>query len=121
MIRRRILVIEDDPGLATMYQLALSSAGFQVDVAGDGLTALEDIDEDHPDLVILKLKLPQLDGRTILREVAATPDTCNIPVIVITAEDAEGVPGTSTVLLKPFDPALLVAAVEQQFHKVAAA
>jgi DNA-binding response OmpR family regulator len=121
MISRRILVIEDDPRLATIYQLALSSAGFHVDVAGDGLTALEDIDEGHPDLVILKLKLPQLDGRAILREAAATPDTCHIPFIVIAGDESERVPGTSTVLLKPFDPALLVAAVEQQFHKAAAA
>ena len=120
MIRRRILVIEDDPALAAMYESALSFAGFDVDVAGDGLTALEDIDEEHPDLVILDLLLPQLDGRTILREVATTPDTRHIPVIIITGGAAEGLSGASAVLHKPFEPATLVAAVEQQFHKAAA-
>ena len=120
MTKRRILVIEDDPALATMYQTALSFAGFDVAVAGDGLTALTDIDEGHPDLVILDLRLPQLDGGTILREVAATPDTCHIPVIVVTGGDAGNLPSDSTVLRKPCDPALLVAAVEQRLPRAAA-
>ena len=119
MTKRRILVIEDDPALAAMYQTALSFAGFDVTVSGDGLTALEDIDEEHPDLVILDLRLPQHDGGTILREVAATPDTRNIPVIVVTGGDVEDLPAASAVLRKPFDPALLVAAVEQHFRAAA--
>jgi len=119
MTKRRILVIEDDPALAAMYQTALSFAGFDVAVSGDGLTALEDIDEEHPDLVILDLRLPQLDGSTILRELAATPDTRNIPIIVVTGGDAEDLPASSSVLRKPVDPALLVAAVEQRFRAAA--
>lgn len=115
MSRRRILVIEDDDALATMYRSALSFAGFDVEVAGDGLTALEDIDEDHPDLVVLDLHLPQLDGAAVLREVSATPDTRDIPVIVVTGSDAL-LPGTPRVLRKPCDPGDLVAAVEQQLH-----
>lgn len=115
-LRRRILVIEDDSALATMYQSALAFAGFDVEVAGDGLTALEDIDDDHPDLVVLDLHLPQLDGTAILREVAATPDTRNIPVIVVTGSDSDGLPAASAVLRKPCDPGDLVAAIEQQLH-----
>ena len=120
MAMRRILVIEDDPALATMYETALSLAGFDVIVAGDGLTALEDIDEEHPDLVVLDLGLPQLDGSTILREVAATPDTSGIPMIVVTGTDVDDAQGAWMVLHKPFDPALLVAAVEQRFQPAAA-
>ena len=119
MTKRRILVVEDDPALAAMYQTALSFAGFDVTISGDGLTALEDIDEDHPDLVILDLRLPQLDGGTILREVAATPDTRNIPVIVVTGGDAADLPEAYAVLHKPCDPALLVAAVELRFQAAA--
>src|SRR3954465_12958137 len=119
MTKRRILVIEDDPALATMYQTALSFAGFDVTVSGDGLTALEQIDEEHPDLVILDLRLPQVDGSTILREVAATPDTRNIPIIIATGGDAGDLPAASAVLRKPCDPALLVAAVEQRFLEAA--
>jgi DNA-binding response OmpR family regulator len=120
MRKRRILVVEDDSALAVMFQTALSYAGFDVAVSGDGITALEDIDEEHPDLIVLDLRLPQLDGGTILREVAATPDTRHIPVIVVTGGDADSVPADWTVLRKPCDAARLVAAVEQRFEKAAA-
>ena len=119
MARPRILVIEDDAALATMFESALSCAGYDVDVSGDGLTALEDIDEGHPDLVVLDLHLPQLDGATILREVEATPDTSHIPVIVVTGCDADEL-GASMVLRKPCDPAQLVAAVQQHLRRAAA-
>jgi DNA-binding response OmpR family regulator len=119
MSRRRILVIEDDPGLAALFRVALANAGFEVEVAGDGLTALEEIDDKHPDLVVLDLHLPQLDGGTILREVAATPDTRDIPVIVVTGSE-EHVEAASAILRKPFDPHLLVAAIERQFQRAAA-
>ena len=120
MRRRRILVIEDDQALATMFELALSSAGYEVNVSGDGLTAMEDIDEEHPDLVVLDLHLPQLDGTTILREVAATPETRDIPVIVVTGNDrdADAVRG-SIVLRKPCDPGQLLSAIQQQLREAA--
>jgi DNA-binding response OmpR family regulator len=120
MAARRILVIEDDSGLAALYRTALSSAGFAVDAIGDGLTALEEIDESHPDLVILDLQLPQIDGSTILRELLAAPDTRGIPVIVVTGSDAAALPADSTVLRKPFDVDLLLTSVEQHFHRAAA-
>jgi DNA-binding response OmpR family regulator len=117
MAKRRILVVEDDNTLANMYRSALCFAGYEVDVAGDGLTALEDIDTDHPDLVVLDLNLPQLGGDRILSEVAATPDTRDIPVIVVTGADHVAATGrVSAVLRKPCDPGDLVALVEQTLH-----
>ena len=113
---KRILVIEDDDALATLYRSALCIAGFDVNVAGDGITALEDIDEDHPDLVVLDLHLPQLAGETILSEVAQTPDTRDIPVIVVTGTDASPAPRATAVLRKPCDPGDLVALVQQQLN-----
>src|SRR4051795_2974921 len=104
MTKRRILVVEDDSALAAMFETALSYAGFDVAVSGDGITALEDIDEEHPDLVVLDLRLPQLDGGTILREVAAAPDTRHIPVIIVTGADTENLPEAFAVLRKPCDP-----------------
>jgi DNA-binding response OmpR family regulator len=117
MAKRRILLVEDDDALANMYRSALSYAGFDVEVAGDGLTALEDIDTDHPDLVVLDLNLPQLAGDRILSEVAATPDTRDIPVIVVTGSDRQvHVPQASAFLRKPCDPGALVALIEQTLH-----
>ena len=117
MAKRRILVVEDDNTLANMYRSALCFAGYEVEVAGDGLTALEDIDTDHPDLVVLDLNLPQLGGDRILTEVAATPDTRDIPVIVVTGADQVTATGrVSAVLRKPCDPGDLVALVAKTLH-----
>lgn len=116
VMAKRILVVEDDDALANLYRSALCIAGFEVDVAGDGITALEDIDEDHPDLVVLDLHLPQLAGETILSEVASTPDTRDIPVIVVTGSDTSPVMHVSAVLRKPCDPGDLVALVQQHLH-----
>jgi DNA-binding response OmpR family regulator len=117
MAKRRILVVEDDDVLANMYRSALCFAGFDVEIAGDGLTALEDIDTDHPDLVVLDINLPQLGGDRILSEVAATPDTRDIPVIVVTGSDEVTTTGrVSAVLRKPCDPGDLVAVIEQTLH-----
>lgn len=112
-MRKRILVIEDDDALANLYRSALRYAGYDVDVAGDGLTALEDIDQAHPDLVVLDLHLPQLAGDRILSEVAATPDTRDIPVIVVTGMETVPDALASAVVRKPFDPGDLVALVQR--------
>jgi CheY-like chemotaxis protein len=117
MAKRRILVVEDDDALAKLYRSALCFAGYDVEVAGDGLTALDDIDTGHPDLVVLDMNLPQIGGERILSEVAATPDTRDIPVIVVTgADQAAPVGRASAVLRKPCDPGVLVALVEQTLH-----
>ena len=117
MARRRILMVEDDDALAALYGAALRLAGFEVEIAGDGLTALEDIDTDRPDLVVLELAMPQLGGRAILEEAAATPDTRDIPFIVLTTgdESAEGV-SASAVLRKPCAPGALVDLVTRHLH-----
>ena len=116
-MKKRLLVIEDDDALARKFRAALCVAGFDVDVSGDGLTALEDIDQDHPDLVILDLHLPQIGGETILSEVLATPDTRDIPVIVVTGSDGPcTMPQASAILRKSCDPSELVAMVEKHLH-----
>src|SRR5215218_10087288 len=111
---KRILVVEDDDVLANMYRSALCVAGFDVDVAGDGLAALDDIDTDHPDLVVLDMHLSPIGGERILSEVASTPDTRHIPFIVVTgANDAPPVGGARGILRKPCAPGDLVALVAQ--------
>ena len=115
MAKRRILVVEDDDALANVYRNALNFAGYDVDVASDGVTALGDIDTDHPDLVVLDMHLPQISGERILSEVASTPDTRDIPFIVVTDANAAAptTAGSFPVLRKPCDPVDLVALVAQ--------
>ena len=111
MNKRRILVVEDDNALATLYRSALSFAGYDVDVAGDGLAALENIDLEHPDLVVTELHMTPIGAAAILNEAAATPDTRHIPFIVLSSESATEGLGASAVLRKPCAPSDLVALV----------
>ena len=114
--RRRILVVEDDDALANQYRHALCGAGYDVAVAGDGLAALDDIDQQHPDLVVLELQMPSVGGETILSEAAATPDTCHIPFIVLAGAEAPATLRASAVLKKPCAPRDLVALVTQHLN-----
>ena len=116
MAKRRILVVEDDNALATLYQSALSFAGYDVDVAGDGLAALENIDLEHPDLVVTELHMAPIGAAAILSEAAATPDTSHIPFIVLAPDASADGLGTSTILRKPCAPSDLVALVERHLQ-----
>ena len=103
--RPRVLVVEDDAPLAQMYCMALKMNGLSVMRAGDGLTALRLVDEYLPDLVVLDLLLPQVDGWAVLREFQSRPSTRDIPVVVVTAcDDPSDVSHARTVIRKPVDP-----------------
>lgn len=117
MAKRRILVVEDDSALATLYRSALSFAGYDVAVAGDGLAALETIDQDHPDLVVTELHMTPIGAAALVSQAAATPDTRHIPFIVLAGSDlsAEEL-RTSTILRTPCAPGDLVAMVERQLQ-----
>jgi len=103
--RPRVLVVEDDAPLAQMYCMALKMNGLSVMRAGDGLTALRLVDEYLPDLVVLDLLLPHVDGWAVLREFQSRPSTRDIPVVVVTAcDDPLDVTHARTVIRKPVDP-----------------
>jgi DNA-binding response OmpR family regulator len=115
MRRHRILVVEDDRALANMYRMSLSFAGFDVGMARDGISALESIDAEPPDLIVLDLALPRLHGAVILAEVAANPETARIPIIVVTGSDVTNATAqASAIFRKPCAPELLLTAIEQR-------
>ena len=119
--RRRILVVEDDAALAAMYRTALRFAGFDVRLAHDGLSALLQIDEETPDLVVLDLHLPRLRGEAILTELAAHPRTANVPVIVVSGADAQAamVAQATAFLRKPCAPDHLLSVIERHLDPAA--
>ena len=79
----RVLFVEDDPSVAQMYRLKLELDGYAVDVAGDGLTALEKARRSTPDIIFLDIRLPKLDGIGVLEALRADEATAGIPVVIL--------------------------------------
>ena len=110
--RRRILIVEDDEDLRSLFRIALTLEGFEVQEAGDGLEALRQIDHSPPDLVLLDLGLPLVSGTVVQQEIATHVFTRNIPVVIITASarDLSDL-HVKCVLRKPITPEELVRTV----------
>lgn len=113
------LVVEDEPDSAQMVAHILEHFGYQVSVARNGRHCLHLLQDIHPDIVIMDLSMPELDGWRTLSEMRTDPITAPIPVIAMTAyhsvnvaQDAHRV-GFDSYLSKPFDPKLLVSEIER--------
>jgi DNA-binding response OmpR family regulator len=108
----RVLVVEDDDEIAQVLQRSLRMEGYEVRVSGDGVDALDQAHAFLPDLVVLDLGLPRLDGIDVARELRARDD---VPILVLTARDAvesrvEGLDsGADDYLIKPFERQELLA------------
>ena len=79
----RVLFVEDDASVAQMYRLKLELDGYTVDVAGDGLAALEKARTTAPDIIFLDIRLPKLDGLGVLEALRGDPSTAQIPVVIL--------------------------------------
>lgn len=80
----KILIIEDDPFLSEMYAVKFSQANFEVEVAIDGKEGMQKINENKPDLILLDIILPKMDGFEVLEKVKTDPQTKKIPVVLLT-------------------------------------
>ena len=117
--RKSVLVVEDDDDLREIFRDSLKFSGFDVQEAGDGPDALRLIEIAPPDLVVLDIGLPTLDGISVREELAANERTRNIPVVVVTglSIDSHRLEGTC-MLRKPVPPDDLVATVRASLAKV---
>jgi two-component system OmpR family response regulator len=110
----RILIVDDDPHICDVIRFALAKAGMATDVARDGATAVERFEAFKPDLVILDVGLPELDGLEVCRRIRRTSDA---PILFLSARDEEidrilGLEiGGDDYVTKPFSPRELVARV----------
>jgi CheY-like chemotaxis protein len=81
--KARVLLIEDDIAIALMYQLQLASDGYDVELATDGVSGLRQVQEAPPDLVLLDIRLPRMQGLDVLRAIAQDPRLGGIPVLIL--------------------------------------
>ena len=118
-ISRKILVVEDSSTIRKVISITLSQKGYEIIEAGDGLEALSRLNESKPDLILLDILLPKMDGYQLLSIIKENSTFKNIPVIMLTSKDGiinkvKGkVAGSSAYLTKPFDPAQLVETIEK--------
>lgn len=103
--RRVILIVEDDADLRRLYRTALTLDGFDVEEAADGVDALRRVDHRRPDLVVLDIGLPAINGVAVQQEIAAHAYTRQIPVLVVTGTTMNlDHLDVACVLRKPVEP-----------------
>jgi len=115
---KRILYVEDEPDIQAVAKLALEIiGGYQVMICGGGQEALDKVGGFAPDLILLDVMMPGMDGPTTLQNLRANPATAMIPVIFLTAKvqppevKQYQALGALNVIAKPFDPMTLAAQV----------
>ncbi|HEU5300331.1 MAG TPA: response regulator transcription factor [bacterium] len=124
MSRRTVLIVEDEPEIADVVRRYLEKDGYRVAVSGDGARAVDEFARLRPDLVLLDLMLPGLDGYEVCRRIRAQGST---PVIMLTARDEEtdklvGLElGADDYVTKPFSPREVVARVRAVLRRTQAA
>jgi phosphate regulon transcriptional regulator PhoB len=112
-----VLVVEDEPDIRNLIVLHLTREGYRCRTAGNGADALREVRDQRPDLVVLDLLLPGMDGLEVCRRLRADPGTAALPVIMLTAKADEvdrvvGLElGADDYIVKPFSPKELVARV----------
>ncbi len=114
MNENRILVVEDEPSIAEVVGLYLKRAGYQVQTAADGKQAMSMLEKQIPDLVVMDLMLPEIDGLSLTRWLR---DRSDVPIIMVTArrEEIDRIAGlemgADDYVVKPFSPQELVSRV----------
>ncbi len=118
-----ILVVDDDPDIARFVEVNLRSVGYDVLVAGDGEEALKRADENRPDLVLLDVMMPRVDGFEVAQRLRRNPRTANTSIIMLTAKALSSdkvlglTSGADDYIIKPFDPIELLARVKTTLRR----
>ncbi len=116
---KRILICDDDPVILRLLQVNLELEGYEVLLAHDGAEACEVATAERPDLVILDIMMPKLDGYQTCRRLKADDATKGIPIVFLSAKaqqsdiDKGKAEGVADYLTKPFDPNDLIEVVER--------
>ena len=118
---KKILAVDDERSIVRLVQVNLQRAGYEVVTAFDGKEALEKVASEEPDLVVLDVMMPYMDGFEVLQTLRKNPGTRDLPVIMLTAkaQDADVFrgwqSGVDCYLTKPFNPMELISFVKRIF------
>lgn len=121
--KKKILVVEDEESLLKLESILLTSKGYEVKGVSNGPAALEALAEEKPDLVLLDIMLPAMDGFEVCRRIKSDPATKDLPVIMLTAkksrEDmARGQEvGADWYITKPFKSANVIETIQRFLNK----
>ena len=114
-MNKKILIADDEPHMLRVTELSLKKGGFEIFLARNGREAVTIALREKPDLVVMDVVMPEVDGLTALRELKSAPATADIPVIMLTSrgqanvrEQAESF-GVARYVTKPFSPSQLLA------------
>ncbi|HOM66175.1 MAG TPA: response regulator [Ignavibacteriales bacterium] len=116
---KKILSVDDSVSIRQMVSFTLSEAGFQVDVAKDGIEALEKAKADKYDLFLTDLNMPNMDGITLIKKLRSDPKYKFTPILMLTTESQETkkmegkAAGATGWIVKPFTPEQLIAVIKK--------
>jgi two-component system cell cycle response regulator DivK len=119
MYATRVLIIEDNEDNLSLMRLLLERAEYEVLAAEDGISGLKIANQEQPDIILLDLAMPEMDGWEVARELKANIQTQNIPIIVVTAHalskdrDRAYAAGCDAFIVKPFSVAKLIQEIEK--------
>ena len=114
-----VLVVDDSPTVRKIVQLTLQRERIRVVTAGDGLSALAAVSDEHPDLILLDIMLPRMDGYNICQVIRKNMAFKDIPIIMLSGKDGlfdkmrGKLAGSTEYITKPFDSAELVQTVKR--------
>lgn len=116
---KKILIVEDEESLLKLESILLTAKGYHVQGVATGAAALKAVTENPPDLVLLDIMLPEVDGFEVCRQIKANQQTCHIPVILLTAKkspedvDRGKEAGADQYITKPFKSAMVISSIER--------
>jgi two-component system alkaline phosphatase synthesis response regulator PhoP len=119
MTKAKVLVADDDPAIQELVRLNLEVQGYQVIVASNGVETVRKALSERPDLIILDILMPEMDGYEVMRLLKNSEETSAIPIIVLTAYASDTgalvswLEGAEGYLAKPFNPEELLMLVER--------
>jgi len=121
---KRILCIEDEPDMTELIRLILARHGYDFDSAAGGAEGLRKVRENHPDLILLDLMMPDMDGWEVYQQIKADEKTRHTPVIIVTAKAQKidkvlglQIAKVDDYIAKPFSPAELLGSIQRILGK----